>query len=256
MPPATVFIVPYRDRAAQKATLERVLAVHLSQWEPGAYEVVFVHQCDARPFNRGAMKNIGAIWAKRAYPDTYDDTTLVFHDVDTWPRPGSRVTYAASPGAVSHYYGFEFSLGGIVAIKGKDFDRTGGFPNLWGWGLEDNAFLDRCIESGLHIDRSNLHSPRDPLVARGGEPSVRTIAVGEAAKYCDGGLDSAADITNLRCEKTGAVLNVITFSAGTSHRDYTYRDHDVRAGPVVPVYRGGACRRWDMVLHGASRRTL
>jgi len=246
MHPSTLFIVPYRDRAAHRRVLMRVLETNLVDWAPGSYKVVFIHQDDARPFNRGAMKNIGAIWARSEYRDAYDDMTLVFHDVDTWPLPGSRVTYIASPGTVSHFYGFDFSLGGIVGIKGADFDRTGGFPNLWGWGLEDNSFLDRCIKAGLGIDRSSFHGPGDPLVERGAESPVRTIAVGEAERYCHGELDGVADITDLYWERVGDMVNVRAFSAGTSHRDYAYQGHDVRSGPRIPVYRSAARRMWGM----------
>ena len=52
--------------------------------------------------------------------------------------------YQTELGTVKHYYGFETALGGIVVIKGADFEKINGYPNYWGWGLEDAALQHRC----------------------------------------------------------------------------------------------------------------
>jgi hypothetical protein len=51
-----LFIIPYRDRFSHG----QVFINHMSKiLEDDEYEFIFVHQCDRRPFNRGAMKNVG-----------------------------------------------------------------------------------------------------------------------------------------------------------------------------------------------------
>ena len=81
------------------------------------YRIYFVHQCDNRPFNRGAMKNIGFLAIRNMYPNEYKNITLVFHDVDNLPYTKGILNYDTRPGAVKHFFGYSFSLGGIVSRR-------------------------------------------------------------------------------------------------------------------------------------------
>jgi hypothetical protein len=150
-PPSLVFIVPYRDRIQHKFFFSKHMSFILE--DETDYEIYFSHQCDTRSFNRGAAKNIGFLAIKNKYPDHYKQMTFIFNDVDTMPFH-KLFNYRASPGIVNHYYGFRYTLGGIVAITGEDFEMINGFPNYWGWGMEDNVLQKRCQQYGLTINRN------------------------------------------------------------------------------------------------------
>jgi hypothetical protein len=150
-PPSRVFIVPYRDRIQHKFFFSKHMSFILE--DETDYEIYFSHQCDSRSFNRGATKNIGFLAIKNKYPDHYKKMTFIFNDVDTMPFH-KLFDYRATPGIVNHYYGFRYTLGGIVAITGEDFELINGFPNYWGWGMEDNVLQKRCQQYGLTINRN------------------------------------------------------------------------------------------------------
>lgn len=157
--PKTVFIVPYRNRAQHKFFFSKYMSFILENNDN--YEIYFSHQCDARTFNRGATKNIGFLAIKNKYPDHYKDINFVFNDVDTIPF-NKIFNYETMHGVVKHFYGFKYALGGIIVIKGTDFEMINGFPCFWGWGMEDNALQKRCDAYDLTVDRSvfyNIGSP-------------------------------------------------------------------------------------------------
>lgn len=160
MTPLIVFIVPYRNRKEHKFFFCKYMSLLL---EDTNYEIYFSHQHDVRSFNRGAMKNIGFQAVKSKYPDDYQEINFVFNDVDTIPY-NSIFDYKTHSGIVKHYYGFEYALGGIVVIKGGDFEKINGFPNCWGWGSEDTSLQRRCLENGIIIDRSSFYKIGSPEI--------------------------------------------------------------------------------------------
>ena len=54
--PEIIFIVPYRNREVHREVFMKIMPEIL---EGLNYEIFFIHQNDKRPFNRGAVKNLG-----------------------------------------------------------------------------------------------------------------------------------------------------------------------------------------------------
>ena len=159
--PKRVFIVPYRNRVQHKFFFSKYMSFILEDCDD--YEIYFSHQCDARTFNRGATKDIGFLAVKEKYPNDYKDITFIFNDIDTIPF-NKIFDYQTAHGVVKHFYGFKYALGGIVVMKGADFEKINGFPCFWGWGMEDNALQKRCDGYGLTVDRSVFYEIGSPEI--------------------------------------------------------------------------------------------
>lgn len=248
--PHTIFIIPYRDRSEHKVIFEdffQKLKAY-KKWSDSDVRVAYAHQCDSRLFNRGAMKNIGFLAMQQEYKDTWKDITFVFHDVDSIPESPDLFKYETTKGVVSHYYGFEFTLGGMFAIKGADFVESGGFPNFWGWGLEDNVMQDRVIAAGLIIDRSEFLKINDKRVNRPNDGYKRRISNRETAMYKYGEkLDGLSDITSLVFEYFNEYINIKTFNTPRTPEQNELDIFDPsKTGIHIKVKPGFFRRTWNM----------
>jgi hypothetical protein len=196
--PKLIFIVPYRDREREKHHFSIYMKYIMEDYNKDDYEIYYSHQTDSRMFNRGATKNIGFMVMKEKYPNDYKNITFVFNDIDTLPAMKNLFDYITYPGTVKHFYGFTFALGGIVSITGGDFEKCNGFPNNWGWGLEDNALNDRVLQQSLTINRDQFLPVHSKNIIHLYDNPTRLVNTREPLAYVSGKLiDNLNNISNL-----------------------------------------------------------
>tara|TARA_B110000046_G_scaffold94978_1_gene102721 strand:- start:20 stop:811 length:792 start_codon:yes stop_codon:yes gene_type:complete len=229
-----VIIVPYRNRQSHLSTFLKVMPHIL---EDKRYEIVFVHQCDNRPFNRGAIKNIGLLYLKRYYPESYKDITMIFNDIDTLPKYKNQFSYNTIPGKVEHYYGYQFALGGIFAINAGDFEKINGFPNIWTWGLEDNILLKRCNNAGIKISRDNfvsVASKEKMIILDHG--NIRYMSDYIANKYHnDIGTDGIRSLYNLKLNPVYINQNVTELQVNSFETGESLKSPFVRSAGNIDI---------------------
>ena len=199
--PKIVFIVPYRDRE-NHLNVFRVMMTHIMEdHEPGTYQIYFAHQADSRPFNRGAIKNVGFAAVRDRYPNTYRDMTFVFNDVDTVPARKGLLEYETKRGVIKHFYGVRFALGGIFSITGHDFEAINGFPCYWSWGYEDNVINNRVTKAGITIDRSTFFGIGDSNILQSVDTYIKSVNKNHKEEMRrDDGSDGVSTITDIRYE--------------------------------------------------------
>ena len=164
--PTHIIILPYRDRQSEMDEFNRVMPEYFNQdicnRQGGRWEIWYIEQSDQKLFNRGALLNIGVLEVQRRFgTERAQDITLVFHDVDVTIREPGLIRYECQPGEVRHPYGEIDArkgpiLGCFCIMRLGDFLRVGGFPNYYGWGLEDVALGHRCLAHQIKINESGL----------------------------------------------------------------------------------------------------
>lgn len=238
--PKLVFIVPYRNREAHLEIFKNHMPTILSN--PDSYKIYYIHQCDQRSFNRGAMKNIGFHVVKSLYPTTYQRITLVFNDIDCMPRIKGLLNYETIPGVVKHFYGYRYALGGIVSINAADFERIGGFPNFWNWGFEDNMLQNRVQKARMVIDRGIFYNIIDVELAEAKQknlplPDINTYPIiqhfhgntrnlnkTEFEKFITNTKDGLRNISNLQytIDNDTSFVNVTRFDVEPEDKKTTF----------------------------------
>lgn len=241
--PKRVFIVPYRNRVQHKFFFSKYMSFILEDCDD--YEIFFSHQCDARTFNRGATKNIGFMAVREKYPNDYKNITFIFNDIDTIPFT-KIFDYETTHGVVKHYYGYKYALGGIVVIKGADFEKINGYPCFWGWGMEDNCLQKRCAAFNITIDRSTFYNIGSPQILQLFDGISRIISKKDPWRMeHDNGIDGIKTINKLKYtidEKSANendnffsvinnrihFINIQTFNTYVKFEQDSYYSYDLR----------------------------
>ena len=224
--------MPYRDRDSQRKNFNAIMPTILQDVPTTDYKIYFVQQCDARDFNRGAIKNIGFLAMKEKYPNNYKNITFVFNDVDTLPREKNIIDYNTEIGNIKHYYGHTNTLGGIVSIKGADFEKTLGYPNFWAWGYEDNMLQIRAIQNNINIDRTQFYKVGDPNILRLNDSPLRIVNQNEFNRYINITKEGFASISNIdyTIDENNGFINVTKFDTGVVNDKSKNKIYDLRNG--------------------------
>jgi hypothetical protein len=182
---------------------------------------------------------------KEIYPDDYKNITFIFNDIDTLPFH-KIFDYDTKKGVVKHYYGFEYALGGIVVIKGEDFEKTNGYPNFWGWGNEDSVFQTRCLRNELIIDRTQFFKIGSPEILQLFDGVKRIVSPREyKIGLNDSGIDGISSLHRLTstisseslnlCDNTYVVdnprikiINILSFLTSIRFENSEYYNYDLR----------------------------
>ena len=229
--PSIIFIVPYRHRRQHRKFFTNYIEIIMEDYPRESWDYYFSHQVDERPFNRGAMKNIGFLAIKQKYPNNYRDITLVFNDVDILPYDKNVFHYDTNPGIIKHFYGYDYALGGCFSIKGGDFERLNGFPNYWAWGQEDNCIQHRAMKLGIPIDRRNFFKIGDHNDLQLFDGLGRTIMKGDIARTrADTGSDGIRSIHAVNMEFVDHDIVVRNFEIPRKWSDEDYQPLNIVKG--------------------------
>ena len=156
-------LVPYRDRQEHLVTFVPHMRGHFAT-QPEPPRIVVVEQAPGKPFNRGALKNVGFLLAC----DSSD--YVCFHDIDylplsvdygftdvpcclAWYGAESRPIDPARPGKrITH--NLERFFGAALLMPNAAFLAANGYSNrYWTWGYEDTDLRRRLRLKGVSIGR-------------------------------------------------------------------------------------------------------
>jgi hypothetical protein len=150
---------------------------------------------------------------------------------------------------IKHYYGFDYSLGGIVVIKGGDFEKIMGYPNFWGWGMEDNVLQTRAVKGNLKIDRTQFYKIGAPEILQLFDGITRIINKNDPwrAKHdnYESGLHTIKNLKFVINQKSTNstdnkyvvkglnvfYINVLKFDTEVVPGNQSYHEYDLRESP-------------------------
>ena len=220
--PKIIFIVPYRDREQHKCVFERNMTHIMEDYNTDDYKIFFSEQPqDNRPFNRGAVKNLGFLAMKNLYPNHYKDITFVFNDIDCFPYKKNLLDYKTKKGVVKHFFGFEHVLGGIFSITGSDFEEILGFPNFWTWGYEDNMIYNKArLHPKIVVDRSTFFPIFDHNIVHLADSLNKQINVNQTgSSKQEQQLNNLRSLTNFDYKIVNNIIKIRNFEVKLPYKD-------------------------------------
>jgi beta-1,4-galactosyltransferase 1 len=152
------FIIPYRNRREHLDEFIRRFSEIMKQNSELDIEFFIIHQMNGDDFNKGALLNIGFLEVCKIRPDGL----FVFHDVDIYPIYWGSIKYDINKNTVGHPIGSKNTdFGGICCFWKEEFEKINGFPNYYGWGIEDVTIMYRVMKYNIPIDENNIVSFND-----------------------------------------------------------------------------------------------
>lgn len=151
-------LIPYRNnlyqnRFEQLKTIIPYLEEKLSKYSNNFKIIVIEQNDDGQKFNRGSLLNIGHELAEKN-----NSEYLIFHDVDLLPNNDILKYYLTFPHKPIHIgnritkYTYDLFIGAVFSVSIKDNKKVNGFSNcFWGWGGEDDAYLNRMVKNDMTI---------------------------------------------------------------------------------------------------------
>jgi predicted glycosyltransferase involved in capsule biosynthesis len=143
-------IIPYRNRAENLKIFLPWISDYMSLGKTH-FNVLVVEQLNKKPFNRGALMNVGFEYLQSSCD------YFIFHDVDLLIQNKAFLySFPLAPTHVAKYveqFGYSVSsdyYGGVNIFNKEDFLHINGFSNKYlGWGGEDNDLNLRVLFKGM-----------------------------------------------------------------------------------------------------------
>lgn len=218
-------VVPFWEREHHLAQLRVSMRAHMRIHHPSLHYVIVVSEPedDAKPFNRGMMKNIGFLEAEKV-----GCTHCAFHDVDMLPMTkGCDYSAPEVPARLASQFvttdlsekprnAWRFFFGGVVIMKNKHFRAANGYSNeYWGWGAEDEDLRWRLLKANIglahklgvyKVFRHPSHRNIDKDLPGKNADRLRRVKAGEVDISNDGLLSLSYEVVSTH--RDGEVLRV------------------------------------------------